>query len=949
MTAVRWNDAQTPMLSAVDPRDLVVRNIAYCRHPLNQSFQTRITRNHFDTAGRQIASWDPRLWDRAPKPNLATTYNLQGRPLLVDSVDAGWQLSLLDQAGMAHSFWDGRGSRRYTEFDALQRPTTITEQVKDDPPRVAERFAYGGVGDECAVHNHCGQLIRHDHPAGAHSLCEYGIGGLPLVQQTRFLLDLEPPDWPSDIVVRELYLETETFTTVQQYGFLGDVRGQTDAMGNVRWFAYNVAGELKETRLKLATSSQEPHLLVGDIRYDAFGRVESERAGNGVINIARYAGEDGHLVQLLSCDAQGKPLQNLNYGYDPVGNISSIEDKAQLTRHFNNQRIDPVSHYRYDSLYQLIEATGREVSQPGYGLVLPAWQNTPLDPNQLRNYTQTFNYDAAGNLQTRHHSGAQTFEMFTSVDSNRSVADEESLTDGFDANGNQQELMRGQRMSWDVRNQLSRVTMVSREDGPDDTECYFYDSPGHRLRKVRLAEATGRTLRAEVRYLPGLEIHRDNATGEERHVVSVEAGRSRVRALHWVTEPPAGLRNDQLRYCLSDHLNSCTLELDHLGALLSQEVYYPFGGTALWAGSNVTEARYKTVRYSGKERDATGLYYYGFRYYAPWLQRWVSADPSGDVDGLNMFTTVFNNPVNWVDAKGQNAVPAIAHFYWDGGDVPIWFLRNVLMFQNLNPEYDVSVWTSKTSQVLNTMADMRVGLDPAERELAYREGGRLNIPNPSMLFDALAGVYPEAKKIESLFYRESSGPYKNFAAASDILRLAATYVYGGLYMDGDVAVAGPVGELKTVHGFMAHIRGNQTSNAVIAAEPQSSLGKELLDRVVYAYSDEFAERFGRSNFGWDKKRNTPGGGLYSRYRLTIYMTGPEMMLDYVRFSSDGSMLDEREYSVPTELFFGSKSPRSTGGIEMRDMRNIFFGGYRRDIDSSGGWVFTQPSRRASVA
>ncbi|MNQ72726.1 putative deoxyribonuclease RhsC [compost metagenome] len=242
--------------------------------------------------------------------------------------------------------------------------------------------------------------------------------------------------------------------------------------------------------------------------------------------------------------------------------------------------------------------------------------------------------------------------MFTSTDSNRSVANEGNLADGFDTNGNQLELLRGQTMSWDIRNQLSRVTMVSREDGPDDTERYFYDSPGHRLRKVRLTETARRTLRAEVRYLPGLEIHRDTATGEERHVLNVEAGLDHVRALHWVGKQPKGVRNDQLRFCLSDHLNSCTLELDEQGALLSREVFYPFGGTAVWAGTSEAEAEFKTIRYSGKERDATGLYFYGYRYYAPWLQRWVSADPAGKVDGLNYFACVQNNPITFFDSNG---------------------------------------------------------------------------------------------------------------------------------------------------------------------------------------------------------------------------------------------------------------------------------------------------------
>ncbi|PVF10733.1 hypothetical protein DBO95_28785, partial [Yersinia pestis] len=67
---------------------------------------------------------------------------------------------------------------------------------------------------------------------------------------------------------------------------------------------------------------------------------------------------------------------------------------------------------------------------------------------------------------------------------------------------------------------------------------------------------------------------------------------------------------------------------------------------------NTVEAKYKTVRYSGKERDATGLYYYGYRYYQPWLGRWLSADPAGTIDGLNLYRMVRNNPIRWRDNNG---------------------------------------------------------------------------------------------------------------------------------------------------------------------------------------------------------------------------------------------------------------------------------------------------------
>jgi insecticidal toxin complex protein TccC len=207
-------------------------------------------------------------------------------------------------------------------------------------------------------------------------------------------------------------------------------------------------------------------------------------------------------------------------------------------------------------------------------------------------------------------------------------------------------------MMWGTRNQLSEVTSVEREDGPDDSELYRYDGDGQRVRKVRVSQARGRALTAEVRYLPGLEIHRNEATGVVRHVLTVEAGLSSVRLLHWESGKPDGIENDQLRYSLSDHLGSSTLELDQDATLISHEGYYPFGGTAWWAARSAVETKYKTVRYSGKECDATGLYYYGFRYYAPWLQRWVNPDPAEDVDGLNRYRMVGNNPITCVDNDG---------------------------------------------------------------------------------------------------------------------------------------------------------------------------------------------------------------------------------------------------------------------------------------------------------
>jgi insecticidal toxin complex protein TccC len=650
--------AATPTLSVIDPRTLAIRSVGYCRHPDRPVIDPRITRQRFDAAGRLVASCDPRLWGTAPKPSLSTVYGLSGQPLLTDSVDAGWQLSVLDQAGSPCSFWDARGSQRLTAFDAQQRPITVTEQAVGELPRVVERLTYGDSGPAFAEHNQCGQLIRHDDPAGVQTFPAYGLGGAALVEHRRFLADLEAPDWPLDMDERETWLEAQSFITRHTFNPGGELQRQIDAMGNVRTFGHDVAGKLSEAWLQMADSAKPPQRLVSVIRYNAQDQIERETAGNGVLTLIEYAADDGRLIRLIRLVAavgSQKPLQDLNYAYDPVGNIIELRDQSQLVTHFNHQRIDPINRYRYDSLYQLVEAQGWEVSQPSHGPTLPALLPTPLDPNQRRNYTQHFEYDRGGNLITRHHSGAPGFSLFTSARSNRSLAQrddgslpgEPEIALGFDAGGNQQELQRGQAMHWDSRNQLSRVTLVKRETEPDDYECYRYDRPGHRLRKVGFAHSSGRTLRSEVRYLPGLEIHH-RADGEERHVISVEAGRSQVRALHW----PEGAHQDQLRYSLSDHLGSSTLELNDEAGVLTQEHFYPFGGTACWAGKSALVAQYKTIRYSGKERDATGLYYYGYRYYAPWLQRWINPDPVSSVDGLNVFSFVGSNPATYFDVYG---------------------------------------------------------------------------------------------------------------------------------------------------------------------------------------------------------------------------------------------------------------------------------------------------------
>lgn len=661
---------RTPVLTVSDGRGLPVRQVAYLRTIASDTATALVTRQHYDTAGRLAAQWDPRLFGTAPKPNLATVYGLAGESLSVDSVDAGWRLSLPGPAGEALHRWDARGNHWRSTYDSQLRVVAVEENAQPD----VETYTYATASAD-AGHNLRGQLLEQVDPSGSVRLDSYGLSGEPL-RETRTFQD------------------AQTFISRRTYGPSGTVLELVDAGDHRQQSRYDLAGQLKRVQLQLnGQTGWQPVLL--DAQYNAAGQIIEQHAGNGVISRWRYDSADARLLRHSSQKNQAPAFQDFEYVYDPAGHLTRLLDHVFTPRHFANQRIDGHREFSYDSLYRLHSASGYDDGPPSD---IPG-RPQPTDPANRLNYTQTYQYDDGGNLIKLSHvreGASHTREMFIDPASNRGVrwvtGDPSPVFDSlFDRHGNLQALQPGQSLQWNTRDQLQSVTLVDRDNGPDDVELYRY-SQGVRVHK-RLETHTATVSHFhDVRYLPGLEIRtRDN--GEELHLITLAIGLGNVRCLHWVTGKPPGINADQLRYTLDDHLGSCLMELDQQARLISHEGYYPFGATAWMAASSAVEVDYKTVRYSGKEMDVSGLYYYGARYYAQWLQRWVSADPAGDVDGLNLYGFVGNNPLRYVDPDGANKAESVIFNYSKfisvlGGyaDQTLQQLDNVIHQKNNLPE-----------------------------------------------------------------------------------------------------------------------------------------------------------------------------------------------------------------------------------------------------------------------
>ena len=106
------------------------------------------------------------------------------------------------------------------------------------------------------------------------------------------------------------------------------------------------------------------------------------------------------------------------------------------------------------------------------------------------------------------------------------------------------------------------------------------------------------------------------------------------------------------------------------GSVAAAYEYAPFGGLISAMGSYATT---NPFRFSSKYADdVTDLYYYGYRYYSPVVERWLSRDPIGEEGGLNLYGFVSNNSISWIDELGLLPSPGVGDqinpFGWRGSD-----------------------------------------------------------------------------------------------------------------------------------------------------------------------------------------------------------------------------------------------------------------------------------------
>ncbi|NJP10191.1 MAG: toxin [Leptolyngbyaceae cyanobacterium RU_5_1] len=664
-----------------------------------------------------------------PVTGFLPCYDIAGNLLFQHSMDAGDRWMLNDAAGKPLFAWDNRGHSFRTDYDALHRP--IGSFVKGVDPanlnRIVqfEKLIYGdtpgnGLSDAQKIQlNLRGKPYQHYDTAGlvtslgpnpATGVEEaFDFKGNLLRSKRQLVKDYkQTPDWSQNPE-----LEVEVFSSSARYDALNRPiqmvaphSHKTGTKFNVIHPGYNEANLLERVDLWGGQTNEPTTLLnpttatdniVKNIDYNAKGQRMRIDYGNKTSTTYTYDPQTFRLMRLHTTRTgtfaasplllvNSGTLQDLNYVYDPVGNITEIRDAALPVISYAGEQVKPVSLYTYDALYRLLEAKGREhAGQTNYQPTASRdddrdypFQNLPNanDMQALRNYTERYVYDAVGNIKLMKHSvqnggweraydyeGSNNRLRATSLPGD--AAGTYSAKYLYDEHGSMKRMPHfanhadpnQPNMHWDFKDQLHQVDL-----GGGGTAYYVYDAGGQRVRKV-IEKSPG--LREERIYLGGFEVFRRyNGSGlklerETLHVMDDKRRVALVETKTLDTEAPAVGTQPIVRYQLDNHLGSASLELDRDGNVLSHEEYHPYGTTAYQTGSSAAEVSLKRYRYTGKERDEeTGLAYHGARYYAAWLGRWTSKDPAGLVEGSNHYVYSRNSPVQRTDPAGTQSKEA---------------------------------------------------------------------------------------------------------------------------------------------------------------------------------------------------------------------------------------------------------------------------------------------------
>lgn len=535
-------------------------------------------------------------------------YDLVGRKLSSVDPDKGTSMSTYDDADRLITSRDARGVVLHYSYDELSRKTAVREGSATGPLRASWLYDTLVKGQPTSSTRHIGGNAYVSAVTGYDAA--YRPTGtsvtIPAVEGKLAGTYTDATTYLADGSVNTHKLANVPGQPIETLEYFYNPQGLVEAMGG--YGAY-VAGTVYAPNGKPVQYDLGP--TIGKAAWKTFTyEPGTERLATWKVNRENIGGEEVFA-----------------YTYDPAGNVKSLTQTGYGA-------VDRQC-FTTDFLRRMSEAwtpsgpactTGPSVTE--LGGPVPYWHSyrhspagdrtTQIDHKSTGDITSTYTYPAA--TAPRPHA-------VTSVATGLSTN-----TYGYDATGNLSSRTEGgatDTLTWDDEGHLEKVS------GPSGATSFVYDASGARLIRH---DPQGATL-----YVGSAEVRWDQATDT---VSSTRYYQHQGQSIIMRT----GLNQAEILF--TDHHNTAQINVDAYTAEYSRRRYDAFGNLRQQGGP----WQPTTHGFVNGVIDAsTRLTHLGAREYDPKLGRFISVDPlidTNDPQTLNAYAYGNNNPTTFADPAG---------------------------------------------------------------------------------------------------------------------------------------------------------------------------------------------------------------------------------------------------------------------------------------------------------